>query len=524
MPGRRLNDVERHLWDFWENPPQNFPHPLLRQIRIEGEHGLRGIHSLVVPIPYPLTAICGRNGAGKSTVLALAALSSPVPEDWHVYWGNARPRRRPGVRASYSFGDFFHRHRDRPPLNGLRVGWISLHRGNELDIVLERNGSRWRRLTDAGRHPGRSRRPSRPIDYMPVSRILPAAESGPVRSAFAGAANVAIEPLTQAAVEHLSYILGRTYDGAETRSVRGLGLPVCRAGSTYSGFDMGSGESSVITVLSRLQNLPTGGLFVVEELELGLHAEAQARLVEVLLRICDERRVQIICTTHSEVVLDHLPRQARVLMQKNGNEHLAVSDVSTRYAIHSMSGQPQPELMIYTEDRFAAVLVEEALAGPNRARIAVQDVGSNAALARHAVAHHRLNGPMRALSTFDGDCTDAQIERWIRDERAERTDIAPEWLVLPGDGQTPERWTVHELAQQEYLQEFSRELNCDFNTATAHVDSMRVQLDHHDAGFTLSRRTGLDQVEAQRLFVRAVARRHPMLDTLRNQVGTMLTR
>jgi predicted ATPase len=78
---------------------------------------------------------------------------------------------------------------------------------------------------------------------------------------------------------------------------------------------MGGGESSIIVLLSRLQAIPQGGLVVIEEVELGLHAEAQVRLIEMLIGYCTERRLQIICTTHSEAVIDAVPRRARVLLK-----------------------------------------------------------------------------------------------------------------------------------------------------------------------------------------------------------------
>ena len=46
-------------------------HALLRQI-ILSKGSLRGINSLNITFEYPITAIAGRNGAGKSTILALA--------------------------------------------------------------------------------------------------------------------------------------------------------------------------------------------------------------------------------------------------------------------------------------------------------------------------------------------------------------------------------------------------------------------------------------------------------------------
>jgi predicted ATPase len=521
VPGRRLNHEEQHLLEFWTNPPANFRRPLLKQIRIESPTNLRGIRRLIVPLPYPITAICGRNGVGKSTVLALAALSCPTPPDWRVFWGNTRPRKTPDSRAGYMLSDFFHRRRTDPPLDGLRVGSVVMNRGNDIELQQQRTGSRWTRVVDPGRNRVTLTEMQREVDFIPMSRVLSSGEYGALRSAFGGAAAPAIDTLTPDYIAKLSYVLGRQYDQAETHFIRGLGLQTCRAGETYSGFDMGSGECSVITILSRLQNMPVGGLLVIEEIELGLHAEAQARLVEVLVRICDARKLQVICTTHSEVILDRLPRQARVLIRRNGDQHEAINNVSTRFAVHEMTGDVQPELMIYTEDKFAAVLVGEALAGLNRPRIKIIDIGSNATLARQAVAHLRMNAQLRSLSVFDGDCTTAQVEGWIRSERGERNDLAPEWLILPGGGLNPERWVLDQMAGQ-YLAELAQGLNCTTDQAVEHVNAMRVELDAHDSAFVLGRRTGLDAVQARQYLVHSIARRHPQLDELRARVSNLL--
>ena len=522
VPGRKLSHAEQQLLQFWQNPPTQFDKPLLRQLRVQGGPGLRGIRSLIVPFPYPVTAICGRNGVGKSTVLALAALSARSPAAWRVYWGNTRPRTRPDVRAQYEFADFFHRRAGDVSLDGLRISWIYMERGNEIEFVRERSLGRWRRVTDVGRHPEASSPPYREIDFIPVSRVLPASDYGAMRSAFAQSLTPIREALNEASISRLSYVLGRTYETAETRFIRGLGLAACTSGTSYSGFDMGGGEAGLISLLLRLQAMPRGGLVVIEEIELGLHAEAQARLVEILLDVCREQRLQIICTTHSEVVLDNLPRLARVLLRRSGAEHEAVGNISTRFAIHEMSGVAQPELMVYTEDRFAALLVGQAIPGTQRARIEIRDIGSNATLARQAVAHMRLHGNLRALSAFDGDCTNAMIERWVREERADRHDLAPEFVILPGDGLPPERWLLAELEGAQYLTELARELDCDVACAMSHLEAMRVQLDSHGAGYTLARRTGLNQADAERALVRSVARRHPALDDLRIRILGLL--
>ncbi len=474
-----------------------------------------------MPFPYPLTVICGRNGVGKSTVLGLTALSSRPPDNWRVHWGNSRPRRTPNARKRYTFSDFFHRPRGSVSPDGLRLTYVVMNAGNEIEVTEEMREGRWVRVTDPGRPRRAGDRPAREIDFVPMGRVLSAGEIGALRAAFQGGGVEQIEDLNAASIAQLSYVMGRQYDQAETQFIRGLGLSRCNSGGAYTGFDMGGGESSVIALLSRIQRMPRGGLLIVEEVELGLHCEAQERLVEVLIQACWQKKLQVVCTSHSEVIIDAVPRQARVLLRKAGDGHEALTNVSTRFAVHDMAGRAQPELLVYTEDTLAGMIVEECLTSGQRARLSIRDVGSNVTLARQSVAHLRMQPALKSLSAFDGDCTEAQITGWLNDEAAER-DLHPDWVILPGDGLPPERWLVTELAGQAYRNALAQELNCDAPAATAHVEALQVQLDHHDCGHVLSERTGLPHEAAQRLIVRSVARTHPALEPLRAKVAQRL--
>jgi AAA15 family ATPase/GTPase len=73
-------------------------HALLRRIVLK-EGVLRGLNALDIKFQYPITAIAGKNGAGKSTILALACCA----------YHNARtgfklPKRK---NTYYTFSDFF---------------------------------------------------------------------------------------------------------------------------------------------------------------------------------------------------------------------------------------------------------------------------------------------------------------------------------------------------------------------------------------------------------------------------------
>jgi len=121
VPGRRLSNEEKRLTEFWTEPPANFSMPLLKGVTIEGPPTLRGIERLRVPFDYPITAICGRNGVGKSTILALSAFSSRRPNDWTVAPWPTSPTRKQPVLTTYAWNDFFFRHADDPPYDGLTI-------------------------------------------------------------------------------------------------------------------------------------------------------------------------------------------------------------------------------------------------------------------------------------------------------------------------------------------------------------------------------------------------------------------
>jgi hypothetical protein len=423
----------------------------------------------------------------------------------------------------YAFNDFFPNAAKGGALDGLSLRWVHLWRGIDVEVQKDLTRATWKVVNDAARNQDVARGMTREIDFIPIDRVVPAADFDTVRNAFhVRKANNLLLELEAPALVALGYILGKEYQSVALHGIRGLSLPRCEGGAPYNGFNMGSGELSVISILARLQGMPVGGLLLIEEVELGLHAEAQERLVEVLLGACRLKRIQIICTTHSESVIDSVPREARILIRRFGQRREALNDVSTRFAIHEMAGDTRPEMIVYTEDKFASMLVAEAIPPADRVRVSFRDVGSNSALARQSVAHLRLGLGIAAISLFDGDCQPGEIEGWIAGERAERADLIPDWDILPGDGVNPEQWILDQLRLEGYVEELARELRTDPATASEHVAAMRVQLNRHNAARTLAKRTSLDDVAAQRALIRAVVRRHPGLERLRQRISGVL--
>jgi predicted ATPase len=516
MPGRKLSNDEQHLLTFWEAPPNNLARPLLRSIEIDGGNGLRGLNGLRIPFNYPITAICGKNGTGKSTVLALAALAFHTPSNWYVPWTNARYRSSESHedRSYHIFPDFFVYGHNEPAPNDVQVTWRYLRNGAEVSVKFKKTAKHW------GAY---ARRPEREIAYSPLSRMIPAHEMNSVRETFkTPGTGITTITFNNQYRNYFAYVMGIDYQVVDIQLTERLKFANCRTGVPYSAFNMGGGESCVIALFHLLQTLPFCSLLVVEEIESCLHPEAQVRLAEVLTKICREKKLQVICSTHSEVFLDALPRQARLLLTKSQGNSAIVEAPSTRFAIYEMKGQIQPELTIYCEDKAAAVLIEEAISYADRRRLRILDVGSNVTVIRQAVSHLRGGFPGRCLCLLDGDCTAQQIGGWIVSERGANHNIAPDFEILPGHNLPPERWILDQLAHEDYRNQFAEQLGCARDQATEHVNAMRVNLNHHSVANTLSTRTGFDEGECMRRLMRSVARNHPGLAAIKTRIGQLL--
>jgi predicted ATP-dependent endonuclease of OLD family len=160
-----------------------------------------------------------------------------------------------------------------------------------------------------------------------VRRAIPAFEQQKLRFRFVAtrSGEMTRTPLRPEYLQHLGAIMNRPYTAAESLVLGDSDLRVCESGVGYSSFNMGAGEDVLIELLATLQECPEESLVVVEEIELGLHQEAQRRLAEVLQDVALKKRLQIVVSTHSEQFLAALPKEARQLVNRVGDNHTEVA-------------------------------------------------------------------------------------------------------------------------------------------------------------------------------------------------------
>ncbi len=370
-------------------------------------------------------------------------------------------------------------------------------------------------------------RPQRPVHYFGASRILPAIEKNVLRGHFRinrSQHNSVI--LNDNFRGIFSRILNRNYSDATVTRSEKYSLRSCEYGSTYTSFNMGAGEDTLMEMLYRLQEAPNGSLIVIEEIELGLHPEAQIKFAEELLKIAWDKKFQIIASSHSSEFIDHVPRISRILIQRTGNgtTHNIVKAPTTRYAMGFLQGDTQYELIIYSEDSFAERILKKTMSADLRRRVRVIGVGGKEQVAKQCGAHVKACWPGKYLGVFDGEVSQADIGGLIRKEFPSIGNIdSINYYSLPG-GLPPEKWVLREILDDSgRLEDLKSELEeNNIETVREYLQRLNVLLNHHDIGYEFSKIMGLDQKEAEDILIKITCKNNSKLSSFIDKVRMIL--
>ncbi|KAM3102510.1 ATP-dependent nuclease [Phormidesmis sp. 146-12] len=399
---------------------------------------IRGLRNVTVDFRYPITAIAGRNGSCKTTVLALSACA------FHNAPNGFRLSGR--KQSYYTFSDFFIQTKEEAALGGIQIGCEILHnnwKGREpgagWQYRIKKLGGRWNNYDS---------RLKRTVVFLGVERIVPHSERS-VSKSYRGKFKLGTDHGWEDDVrEVVGKILGTDYASFSYRRHSKYRLPVVakKDRKVYSGFNMGAGEHSLFELFSIINECPDGSLILIDEIELGLHEKAQENLIKELKEICKKRKFQIICATHSSHILECLPPEGRIFLERTGTETDIIPGISPAYATGKLSGRSNVELDILVEDEAAKLILETVLNRELRLRTKVLPIGSAAAVMRHLAARykearHKKDDAVEVLVFLDGDKLsqkNEQIKQFIKAvENPIEQQEAKDWvdkrlLFLPG--------------------------------------------------------------------------------------------
>lgn len=364
----------------------------------------------------------------------------------------------------------------------------------------EKIGTQERRKKRGGKWSDYSSRVDRNCVFIGIERIVPHSEKSQSKSYRRYFLNSNPNGWEDRVKDIVGRILNKTYDEFKIVSHSKYKLPIAKTNNIcFSGFNMGAGENALFEIFSTIFSCPPGALFVVDEIELGLHAAAQRQLVEELKKICIERRMQIICTTHSKEVFDCLPDDARYYLEKINHRTIAKAGASSSYAFSKLSSQNTGEVHILVEDDVAQNLVTSVLPTKIRSRINIEIIGSASALCVQLAALHNRAKNDHTIAIFDGDQRSKQSKNIsFAQKTSERNDPNfKEWFQERSDyfpsSTWPERWILEK--NLEALDNLSKLANTDTDQLSDIIND-GLMAGKHNEFYTIAKAMGITREQA----------------------------
>ncbi|MDY4285358.1 AAA family ATPase [Xanthomonas sp. LF06-19] len=391
----RESQTDKELRSWFAN---DLSKALLRKIYLQAGK-LRGISSLDLNFDYPITAIAGVNGAGKSTILAMACCA------YHNRSKGFKPPRR--KTTYYTFSDFFVQHVNEIAPQGVDIRYqIAYDKWKPTPHLPEGKGLAWQKRWKAkgGKWNNYSDRVFRNVVFLGIERIVPHSERSQSRSYSRSFKDVPQKGWESKVKDAVGYVLGKNYDQFRYLEHTKYSLPIVQCnGVTYSGFNMGAGENALFEIFSNMYSAGEGALLVMDEIELGLHARAQKLFMNKLKEVCKETKTQVLCTTHSKEIFESLPDDARFFVESVSGKTKVTSGMSAEFAFSKMGNKTPPGAIIFAEDEIARSIVQAILPANIRSRIEICVIGSASALSRQLAASYLRKEATPVIAIFDGD-------------------------------------------------------------------------------------------------------------------------
>lgn len=469
---------------------------------------LRSLNKFQVEFKYPISVIAGKNGSGKSTILALVACAFHNSKD-----GFKLPERD---IPYYTFSDFLVQSKEDTSPEGIVISYKILYNrlktsdktAKETGIISQpiskKIGGKWSKY---------SRRINRNVIYFGIDRVVPHSEKSVSKSYRKYFKKAETNGWEESVKDIVGKILNKNYDEFWYDKHTKYQLPIVKTTDyTYSGFNMGAGENALFKIFSTIFSCPDGALFVIDEIELGLHGEAQIRLIEELKKICIKKHIQIVCTTHSSIIMSKLPPEARLFVENVGNRTIVTSGISALYAAGKMDGKNSNELDIFVEDNTAKSLIELSLSNEIRLRINIIPIGSSEAVVRQLTARYKNIKKGECFAILDGDKRTKTVSlcnqfismlESVDDKDTAEAYIKERLNFLPGDT-WPEKWILSEI-KMKYVPELSAEFSIDETLLHAYLDEA-LRAGKHNEFHTISGRTNLDESDIKSSFCRNAAK------------------
>jgi predicted ATPase len=432
---------------------------------------LRGWDNQSVEFHFPVCAIVGENGSGKTTILrAIACAYENMLEKTKSYY---------------------------PSKLFLNTKWdgSSVQQGALISYVVKEGDktitdSKWKKTQDWGYSP-KGNRQKRAVVFLDISRTLPLDAT----AGYAKIAKLTIEDVGKDTIipndlmVQYSHIMSGNYSNARfthATTNKEVGI-LTRDYGEISQFHQGAGEDSLLDLMRVLQTIPDQALLIIDEVDASLHPKAQRRLANFLITFARKKKLQVVLSTHSPYIFEEIPPDGRIFIQKlsDGSRDIQYG-VSTNYAMGLIDDERHPDLYIYVEDREAKVFVLEILKKEPSIwnRVEAKEVGDIEVVKTIGRLCKNNKLPNRGIAILDGDAGE---------------DINGNCLYLPSN-RSPEALVFQDLKDKKWLN-LDKRFGMGAGQLFSVFDDALTSPDHHAIASLIGDRLSKSKDEIWSIFV-----------------------
>jgi hypothetical protein len=215
----------------------------------------------------------------------------------------------------------------------------------------------------------------------------------------------------------------------------------------YSEFHMSAGEQAILRLSKDISAL-NGALILIDEIEAGLHPFTQQQLMLELQRLALRNDLQIVVTTHSQVVLDAVPPEGRIFLERT-KDNVEIQPPYKDIIQKAFYGRSINKLSILCEDEVAEALLRGVVDLFNiKFNFTNSDIEVGRDTGKDEFPHHvKAIANFKQLNDFifilDFDARDKEADMLkIGRDLGQYTKI----FFLPGP-ESPESWVWDQLKQ-----------------------------------------------------------------------------
>jgi predicted ATPase len=420
--------LKRNLNQVWEQlrSKKALMSEFLDSVQIKN---LRGIEDLRVTFNYPVSVIAGSNGCGKSTVLFACACAYDVNGRRDFFPTTLFPNLKttnfqddPSGRPSFEYT-----YKSNGAPTAMRWG----------------RGKSWSR-SFLGRKD--ATQPKREIALRTLANLTSPSE---VRSILQiNNKDFAPHQVSADLIAFAHSVLPFKYQDLQVLQLKNKDLLFATRKDTeaqYSEFHMSAGERALLRISKDISNL-NNALILIDEIEAGLHPFTQQQVMLELQRLALRNNLQIIVTSHSPVVLESVPVEGRIFLERTQNNVTLLPPYRDIFQ-KALYGSSINKLSILCEDSVAENLILGVLDHVNVGlNLSPDDITVGRDTGKDSFPQHVSTlGKFQLLPSFvfvlDGDAKSLENKIKLAGEEFGQV-VKP--LFLPSDD-CPEDWVYRSL-------------------------------------------------------------------------------